>query len=1152
MTMESGSVLGGFTIGEVIASGGFATVYLGVHNVYGTQAAVKVLHAVNDGDFHELNRDFIQEIQAVASLNHPRITSIYDYGSSVIKGQRVLWLAMELVKGGTVKSKISNVQWGELSQILLDVLDGLGHAHARRLIHLDIKPRNLLYDASSNRIKLTDFGLMRSFEYDALTHSTETEIVGTPYYMAPEQIRCDLLAYGPWTDLYAVGCLAWEMMCGKPPYQGDYTTVFQQHLAGVLPEFNPKMPVPHQVIVWLKRLLNPNINERYQHVSQAVEDLNRLLIGDSLGDVHTLNSTVPTESVDAWDDLPTAAFGEVLHTVDTDLGDTTLELPSASKGHGVVGYTTEQVYPTLPNNWRRKKEASLNKQGIGLKLFQMQTRRVIGRDRVRDSMWNWCLAAFVHRSPRLVMLEGASGVGKNTLATWLAHRADELGGAQWLSVAFDGSQNNRSLFGHTIGQALRVVHLPTSEALQRIEGILSQMDCDGITAKDLMNLCFNVGGFAELEFDVWSSILIQYLVTLSKVRPIVLVLQGCQYEPQLAQLLHRILEYKKDFPICVVGTITFSAVQFDKKIPLLFQSIHEHSRSTLLQVEALSSTEFSIFLQELLELDRESAATLEQFSHGNPDIAVQILNIWVQKGYLNITSSGFRLSDQAPIELPKTLLDAWVQQYLVLVEEFSTNDLLTLEMGAILGVTVSPTEWEKALSLLGLSINFDFLLDIQHRRLIDFDPTDGQWSFSHALLREAILQHLSKTGKRAELSRVALGVIEDTNINLPRRARLYVDSNSPLEALEPLYRASVYYVMGDEVGQAQHLSSMRESILADLNVDSQSIHSLQSKLLDLFLSDANEQETVLLDPSNHLFEWATQMEDWESVLYLYRKKSVFLYHNGEVSEAVKLMKKSLKIARTHRSPSVMNILTRLSYFVRDPDRSIRYARKAIIAAETHRDFAKIGNAYLHLATGLKRQGNYSQALFALEEAEHRFRHVNHRSGLPPILHLRGEIYRILKDYQRAEQSYIQELEMSVHLGQDGFNHLINLVNLLITYFLMERNAEAWDVGQRIWTLVGPTSTSSLPKVTRLIGLLCLAPCQAQQQNWSALKETLEGIDVGLEEFQFIDQDVYTLLIACLNHCTESSIQNHLEAILEAQCQREGLELGFWRKDTTVP
>lgn len=242
--MALNCAIGPFVLDREIGRGGMAGVFSARHRADDTPVAIKVLlqRVAKDPQF---SAAFALEVRAAARLDHLCITAIYDHGvvdSSLENGAQLLtgspWLAMELVEGGSLSELVGQVSWNQLRGIVLDVLDGLAHAHARGIVHRDIKPANILMDAQSGRIKITDFGLVHSIREDMNSSlGVGDRIAGTPAYMAPEQIEAASRDFGPWTDVYAVGVLAWALATITPPYRGQMMQVFAGHLGGVLPTF---------------------------------------------------------------------------------------------------------------------------------------------------------------------------------------------------------------------------------------------------------------------------------------------------------------------------------------------------------------------------------------------------------------------------------------------------------------------------------------------------------------------------------------------------------------------------------------------------------------------------------------------------------------------------------------------------------------------------------------------------------------------------------------------------------------------------------------------------------------------------------------------------------------------------------------------------
>jgi len=198
-------------------------VWFGVHRAQGVPVAVKVITAERAREASYLQA-FHNEVSAMAGLDHPGIVLVFDYGTvgevaaSSSEGALVPgspYLAMELATGGSLRDADLPATWGELRDLLLGLLDALAHAHARGVVHRDIKPGNILVFEEeparsggehllARRLRLTDFGLAHALDApDA--EGVRIGQSGTPRYMAPEQFAARWREFGPWTDLYALG-----------------------------------------------------------------------------------------------------------------------------------------------------------------------------------------------------------------------------------------------------------------------------------------------------------------------------------------------------------------------------------------------------------------------------------------------------------------------------------------------------------------------------------------------------------------------------------------------------------------------------------------------------------------------------------------------------------------------------------------------------------------------------------------------------------------------------------------------------------------------------------------------------------------------------------------------------------------------------------
>ncbi len=210
-----GKVLGGrYEIIGKLGGGGMAVVYKGRDTLLNRMVTVKVLREqfASDQDFV---RRFKREAQAVASLSHPNIVSIYDVGQQ----DNAHYLVIEFVEGATLKEYIREhapLDLEDAVNIAIQICDALEHAHENNIIHRDIKPQNILL-TPSGRVKVTDFGIARASTAATVTYTGS--IVGSVHYLSPEQAKGETADEK--SDIYAAGVVLYEMLTGQLPYSGE-------------------------------------------------------------------------------------------------------------------------------------------------------------------------------------------------------------------------------------------------------------------------------------------------------------------------------------------------------------------------------------------------------------------------------------------------------------------------------------------------------------------------------------------------------------------------------------------------------------------------------------------------------------------------------------------------------------------------------------------------------------------------------------------------------------------------------------------------------------------------------------------------------------------------------------------------------------------
>ncbi|MEO0530174.1 MAG: serine/threonine-protein kinase [Planctomycetota bacterium] len=214
-----------FELGDQLGTGTVGVVYRATSPDLDEPVAVKLL-SPNVLDDEAIVSRFEREIVVMERLNHPHI--VRNYGGGRLDGQ--LFYAMQLLEHGSLKDRLRRgpLAWPQAAAYGVQVASALQHAHNHGIVHRDLKPSNLFFDGEGNLV-LGDFGIARDLQARSdITHQGMT--VGTFSYMSPEQITADARIDGK-ADLYSLGCVLFEMLTGRPPYQGaSFAQVWDQHM----------------------------------------------------------------------------------------------------------------------------------------------------------------------------------------------------------------------------------------------------------------------------------------------------------------------------------------------------------------------------------------------------------------------------------------------------------------------------------------------------------------------------------------------------------------------------------------------------------------------------------------------------------------------------------------------------------------------------------------------------------------------------------------------------------------------------------------------------------------------------------------------------------------------------------------------------------
>ena len=534
--------LGPFDLLEPIGRGSMGIVWEGVHRSVGTRVAIKVIPATGIVD-ETFNLAFSNEVRAVARLHHPSIIRILDYGitdetlsesshGEIASGSQ--YYAMELATGGVLPRPKTPLAWHRMRFLLLEILDALAHAHARDVIHRDIKPNNILLmeEKTRMRIKLTDFGIAKAVGIKELPNGV---VAGTPRYMAPEQILHQTRDQGPWTDLYSVGCLAYLFATGRRIFYNTSGAAVLRCQISETPEPVQGIHIPQGFQAWLDRMLEKRVAYRYQYAAEAAWDLinlpdpvqddpgvspvstpsnealksvekgapyssinsaiNEVCVSGDSNVFHHICTTTPSSELTV--DLSDELLNDTSDTVRMNTQDIAVALSVAASRRPVPSLdehlstlaemlknSRQQSYPEIyhnhalipaPKTWRRDQfETAPQLVDAGLGLWGLRAIPLIDREDERDAIYNVLLEARHDHNPHTIIIDGVQGIGKSRLVEWMFQRAHELALAHTIKAFHYADHHNSTGVVRAMTFHLACERLPRHEALARIRTFLEE------------------------------------------------------------------------------------------------------------------------------------------------------------------------------------------------------------------------------------------------------------------------------------------------------------------------------------------------------------------------------------------------------------------------------------------------------------------------------------------------------------------------------------------------------------------------------------------------------------------------------------------------------------------------------------------------------
>jgi serine/threonine protein kinase/tetratricopeptide (TPR) repeat protein len=741
--LSRGVPLGPFVLEEPVGRGGMGAVWRGRHAEQGMPVAVKVLDTQVTEE--ELEESFKNEVHAVTRLDHPGVVWVFDIGqvdagaAAASEGRLVAgcpYIAMEFASRGTLRDW-GRLPWDGVRDVLLALLDALAHAHARGVIHQDLKPANVLVSGPEDLrpgLKLADFGIAHAIERRERKKGSKTAI-GTVQYMAPEQIRAESWECGPQTDIYSLGNVAWQLLTGQIPF-ANYSGValVRAQLEEQLPDGGIRAPRGFRD--WLRRCLAKDPTQRFLRAADAADALMELAdqVDDGPASAGHIADRLPTVRVDVDDE--DGLVTSPVHTAD--LSPVTGVPEGINLATGIVSFASKggrssrvvgarpvgRVGPTasMPPGtgsfrrdpglqgpglqaplsssaqgpvrrvveWRRPEATrrSLQLLGAGLKLWGVRRSPMVGRLAERDTLWEALQEVVRTGRPQAVVITGAAGTGKTRLGSWLGERAHELGVATWLRTRF--------FEGDTDGPVRRMwtrhLRMAEVEPAQRGRWLARSLGRVGLPA-EAEPFAVLVGPGDTRNRHRQSGVMIRAMTV---ERPVIVLLDDVHVGTDGLMLASHLLDSEPPFPVLVVATARSEALVDRREERELVEQLLAKPGARELRIAPLSLRDHVTLVEEVLGLSPALASQVADRTSGNPLFVLHLIGDWIKRGILVLGPTGFDVRPGEVAELPAEMQEPWVRRVERVLQGMPEKARVQLERAATLGLHVLHREWALA------------------------------------------------------------------------------------------------------------------------------------------------------------------------------------------------------------------------------------------------------------------------------------------------------------------------------------------------------------------------------------------------------------------------------------------------------------------------
>ncbi|HEX3593610.1 MAG TPA: protein kinase, partial [Polyangiaceae bacterium] len=720
-----------YEVMNVLGEGGMGIVYRCRDQATGELVAVKRVILPEGKLAAEYIGWFYKESRALATLDHPGIVHARDFGQ-LADGSP--FLAMDLVSGISLHDlSQTRLSFPIIWSIINGVLGALAHAHARGVIHGDLKPSNVIVEQRVDqvpRIHILDFGLAwlrQDLHDERLDGEKSMEFTphagaGTPGYMAPEQIQHEMHHVVGATDLYALGCILYKMMTGRAPFAGDPKELLKLHAYHQPPAPELDRTAPPGADKFIMRLLAKRPWDRFEFAAEARR---------------------------AW-------LKFVPDSIDPEL----LKFPTVVQPDGAPPPTSTR--PTGPRSSTGIEPVPDRAPG----LLSIRPSPMVGRNDIRARLRSIGGQMIMGKGPphRLVMLLGPAGVGKTRIAEWLCEAAHEDGRMVPLTARY---RPVRSSLDGMLGAVIQYFNFERADR-DTIERSL--MDRWKIDKNDRKGKSW-VAGAAEWMRPLASGdervgpsgvrftldtlelrrLVSQYTIRrVANGRPLLFFFDDLHHAAQTTfDGLLKIHREELDQPIFMVAAVRSEDVQLGTPAAERLRQLREAMDGEVIEVGPMDRDSTCALVRASLPLDDDATNEAARRSRGFPLFALQQLHSWAHAGNLEFVGARYRVPRDVLAMRPKTTADLWDTRVAAIPRHLRIASYAV----ATLGMDIRRDVMVALLSDLKLPAE-DAIAELQKAEIL-LPRGPGRYSWPHALLQEHLFGRLSQREDSARMFKAA-------------------------------------------------------------------------------------------------------------------------------------------------------------------------------------------------------------------------------------------------------------------------------------------------------------------------------------------------------------------------------------------------------------